>query len=156
MKRKVLFRGLLGAPLGLAISTMITIIISLCVGDGRFYPVVPELTSSCGTELNAVLLQTACSLLYGASWGSASVIWEQERWSLLRQSGTHLLVVSLTSLPIAYVTYWMEHSVSGILIYFGTFFGIYLIIWLIQYGAVRRRVREMNESVRRQKERDGH
>ena len=43
MKKKVIVRCLIGAPIGLALSTMITIAISLTVGDGRFYAVVPEL-----------------------------------------------------------------------------------------------------------------
>ena len=68
MKKKVAIRCLIGAPIGLALSTMITIAISLIVGDGRFYAVVSELIADCGTEMNAVLLQTVCSLLYGAAW----------------------------------------------------------------------------------------
>lgn len=56
-------RCLIGAPIGLALSTIITIAISLTVGDGRFYAVVSELIADCGTEINAVLLQTVCSLL---------------------------------------------------------------------------------------------
>ena len=69
MKKRLALRCLVGAPLGLAISTMITILISLTVGDGNFYPVVPELIKDCGSEMNAVLLQTVCSLLYGGGLG---------------------------------------------------------------------------------------
>lgn len=47
-------RCLIGAPIGLALSTIITIAISLTVGDGRFYAVVSELIADCGTEINAV------------------------------------------------------------------------------------------------------
>ena len=43
MKKELIKRCLLGAPLGLAISTVITILISLIVGDGRYYAVVPQL-----------------------------------------------------------------------------------------------------------------
>ena len=73
MKKKVLLRCLLGAPIGLAIGTIVTIIISLTVGDGVYYPVVPKLITDCGNEMNAVLLQAVCSLIYGAAWGGASV-----------------------------------------------------------------------------------
>ena len=72
MKRKVLLRCLIGAPLGLAISVMITIIISIIMNDGVYYAVVPELVHDCGNELNAVLLQTVLSLIYGAAWAGAS------------------------------------------------------------------------------------
>ena len=149
MKKKVILRCLLGAPIGLAISYLITVMISLAVADGSFYPVVPELIQDCGSEINAVLLQMVCSLLYGAAWAGASVIWEMENWSLLRMTGTHLAVCSLATFPIAYSMRWMSHKASGILLYFGIFFGIYLIIWGIQYGAMRRRIRQMNDRVKR-------
>lgn len=145
MKKKVFLRCLLGAPLGLAISTLITIVISLTVGDGTFYPVVPELIADCGNEMNAVLLQAVCSLLYGAAWAGASAVWDNERWSLLRQTITHLLVCSLATFPVAYFMRWMPHNIAGVLLYFGIFFGIYLVIWVAQYVVLKGRVRQMND-----------
>lgn len=147
MKKKLLFRCLLGAPLGLAISHLITVAISLCVGDGSFYPVVPELAAACGSELNAVVAQTAFSLLYGAAWGGASVIWEVPGWSLLRMTVTHLAVCSVFTFPIAYAMRWMPHGVMGVLGYFAIFFAIYLAIWLAQYFSTKKKVKEMNRKL---------
>ena len=144
MKRKIFLRGLQGAPFGLAISTLISIIISYAVGDGRYYAVVPELSAVCGSEIYAVILQALCSLLYGATWGSASVIWELERWSLLRQSVAHLAICSLATFPIAYWMRWMAHSAAGVAGYFATFLGIYAIIWAAQYFAIKRRLQQIN------------
>ena len=48
MKKKLLLRGLLGVPLGIAIGHIITVIVSLCIGDGLFYPVRPELVRCAG------------------------------------------------------------------------------------------------------------
>lgn len=148
MKRKIVFTCLLGASLGLTISTVIAIAISLSVGDGRFYAVVPALAADCGSEINAVLLQTACSFLYGAAWAGASYVWKQDGWSLLRQTVTHLVVCSLATFPVAYFLRWMRHSVSGVLLYFGIFLAIYLIIWLSQYSSMKKRVAEFNRKVR--------
>ena len=58
MKKKMIQRGLLGFPLGIAIGFVITVIISMCIGDGSFYPVNPELIDTMKNELNAVILQT--------------------------------------------------------------------------------------------------
>lgn len=146
MKKKVLLRVLLGAPLGLALSYLITILVSLVGGDGSYYPVVPSLTAACGNEVNAVLLQALCSLLYGAAWAGASVIWETD-WSLLTQTLLHLLVCSCATFPIAWLLHWMSHSVAGVLIYFGIFFGIYLVIWLCQYCFIRHKLREINQQL---------
>lgn len=152
MKKTMLARCLLGAPLGLALSTLITIAISLSVGDGNYYPVVPELIADCGTELNAVLIQALVSLLYGAAWAGASLIWEKEEWGLLRQSLTHLAVCSLATFPIAYLMRWMQHSARGIALYFGCFFAIYALIWLWQYAAIKKRLRQINRFVQQKKQ----
>jgi hypothetical protein len=148
MKKKLLTHALIGMPIGLAISTLVTIFISLIIGDGVYHPVVPQLITDTGSEMNAVLLQALCSLLYGAAWGGASVIWEMESWSVLRQTVTHLIVVSVATFPIAFFMYWMDHTLMGILLYFGIFFAIYVIIWLSQYSALKKRVKQMNEKVK--------
>lgn len=145
MRKKLLRRVLLGAPLGLALSYAITIAISLTVGDGRFYAVVPALTTACGgDEALAVTLQALCSLLYGGAWGGASVIWESERLNLAAQSALHLAVCSCATFPTAWLLHWMRHSLGGVLSYFAIFCGVYLLVWLGQYWAIRRRLRQVN------------
>ena len=146
MKKKVLYRALLGAPLGLALSYLVTIFISLIGGNGSYIPVVPTLTQACGSEVMAVLLQALCSLLYGAAWAGASVIWDAD-WSLLAQTLLHLAVCSCATFPIAWLLHWMSHSVFGVLSYFGIFLGIYLVIWLSQYLAIRHRLRQINKQL---------
>ena len=136
MKKKVILRSLIGAPIGLSISFIITLIISVIINKGEYYPVVPQLTALCGNELNAVVIQTICSLLYGAAFGGASVIWEIENWSLLKQTVIHCLVISVTTLPIAYCMYWMPH------------FFIYFFIWFAQYFAMKKRIQEFNDKVK--------
>ena len=149
MKKKVMTRALLGAPLGLAISTVITIVNSYAFCGGSYRAVVPELAASCGSELNAVTLQAVCSLLYGAAYAGASAIWEREDWSLAKMTLVHLLVCSLATFPFAYFLYWMEHSLSGVLIYFGIFIAIYAVIWLSMYSSMKKKIdainRKMNE-----------
>ena len=137
MKKNLFYRCLFGAPTGLAISYAITIIISLFIGDGRFHAVVPELTALCGSEINAVLLQSVCSLIYGSIWAGSSVVWEKENWSLLRQTITHLIIGSTATFPIAYLLRWME-----------LFFAIYFVIWFSLYSVTKRRIRQLNARVR--------
>ena len=48
-------------------------------------------------------------------------------------------------MPIAFVTHWMEHSLKGILSYFGIFFIIFVAIWVIQYAIAKRNVKKMND-----------
>lgn len=148
MKKKVFWLCLSGAPIGLTISVFITLIGSVAIGDGNYYLVAPELVIVYGSEINAVILQSVCSLLYGAVWAGASVIWDQEEWSLLRQTVTHLVIGLTVTFPVAYFMYWMPHNVAGILSYFSVFFGIYAVFWFGCYGIMKRRVRQMNEKMK--------
>ena len=147
--KKLLTRCLLGAPLGLAISTVITIAISICVGDGMYYAVVPELIADSSSEINAVVIQAVLSLIYGAAWAGASVVWESDGWSLLKQTVVHLLVCSAATFPIAYFARWMPHNAKGIALYFGIFVVIYLVIWLSQYSTMKKRVKQLNEKLQK-------
>ena len=145
MKKMVLLYALIGAPVGVTIGTVITILISLTAGDGNFYPVVPILSEKCNNELNAVIVQTVCLLIYGAVWSAASLIWRMEGWNITRQTITHLIICSGITFPVAYFMYWMEHSIWGILSYFGIFQAIYLVIWLSLYLSIKRKIRQINK-----------
>jgi len=148
MIRKIVLRGLLGFPIGIAIGYVISIIISLGWADGYYLPCVPELISAVGSEINAVVLQAFLCGLVGTGFAASSVIWEMENWSLVKQTGIYFITISVIMLPIAYFTYWMEHSIAGFLIYFGIFTLIFAVIWIMQVVAGRYYVRKMNENLR--------
>ena len=147
MKKQILLRGMLGFPLGLAMGYLITIFISLTVSDGRYYPCVPELAAVMGNEINAVLLQAVLCGILGAGFGACSVIWQIESWGILKQTGIYFSIISVIMLPTAYVSYWMEHSLKGILSYFGIFVLIFATVWIVQYAAARHNVRKMNDTL---------
>ena len=117
MKKKVIKRCLFGAPIGLLISHIILLITSIFLSvatkkyEGDFLPAPWSLIEFCGSELNAVIIQTICSLIFGAAFGGASVIWEIENWSLLKQTVLHLIIISVSSLPIAYCMYYLARSI---------------------------------------------
>ena len=144
---KALRRALIGMPIGLLISTVITIIHSLNMGDGHYYAVVPALIDDCGSEINAVLIQFFCSLLYGAVYAGVTVIWEKD-WSLTKMTAVHFLICSAATFPIAYLIRWMEHTPAGVLKYFGIFLAVYVAIWIGQYLRMKRNVDAINKKVK--------
>ena len=146
MASAVVKRCLVGAPIGLAISYLITIFISLIIGDGSYYSAKPELIAECGSEMNAVVYQMIASLLYGAAFGGASVVWETD-WSITRQTVVHLVICSGATLPTAWLMHWMDHSAAGVASYFGIFFAIYFCIWLGLYFGARKNVASLNRKI---------
>ncbi len=147
MKKIIIFRSILGFPVGIAIGYLITIFISLCWADGYYAPCVPELISATGNEINAVILQAILCGFLGAGFAASSVIWEIENWSILKQTGIYFIIVSVIMLPTAYFSYWMEHSIAGFFSYFGIFVLIFAFIWMIQFVIGKRNVRKMNENL---------
>lgn len=140
MGKKVLMRLLLGFPAGVFLGYTITLIISMAEGGGAYLPVAHELTREMGSELNAVLMQYLLVGLLGAASAAGSLAWEMEKWSITRMTVVHFLVLSLSMLPIAWFTHWMQRSAAGFASYFGVFMGIYVVIWLSMYLPLKRSV----------------
>lgn len=145
MKKKILFRSLLGAPIGVTISLLIAIIISLCVGQGGSSLAPHDLVVWCGNEITAVIVQMLCSLFIGAVGGGSSVIWEIEKWSLLKQTSVHFAVVAVPFFGVSYVLNWMPHYLYGAFGYGGWFALIYVFMWCSIYFSIRAKIKKMNK-----------
>lgn len=144
MKKKVFLRGLIGFPLGIAIGHIISVLGSLFWANGTFEPCVPSLIASVGNEINAVILQTLLCGVIGASFAASSVVWEFENWSIVKQTGFYFLINAVFMLPTAYFLNWMEHSLTGFLVYLGIFTLNFAVIWLIQYFVWKHTLKKMN------------
>ena len=140
------FVGLLG---GIVISYLITIGISIAMGDGSYYPCVPSLIERFGNEVTAIIMQTALSAALGAGFAGSSIIWEMDEWSLLKQTSIYFGIVSVLMMTIAYICEWMEHSVKGILSYFGIFVAIFIAVWIVQYLIWKVRVSRIKEKIQK-------
>ena len=148
MKKKLILRSLIGAPIGVTISLIITIIFSLCLGNGEFFPAPHELIAWCaGNETTAVIVQLFCSLLVGAAFGASSVVWEIEKWSLLKQTLVHLAIVIVPFFGVGYIMNWMPHYLLGALGYIVGFILVYLIIWCSIYFSIKAKIKKMNKQL---------
>lgn len=154
MKKKIILRGAMGFPIGVMIGYFISIAISLVFADGHYSPCVPALSDFVGSETGAVLIQAVLCGILGTGFSVSSFIWEIESWSLFKQTAVYFAAISFVMLPIAYVTYWMEHSLKGFLSYFGIFAVIFVFIWITEYTVGRMLVRKMNEKLKKNREDD--
>ena len=145
MMKKALLRGLIGFPIGVTIGYVISILSNLSFSpDGSYSPVVPDMAAAVGSEVGAVALQFVLTGLMGFAFAAMSVIWQTEKLNLAAQSAINFALSVITMIPIAYVCYWMEHSVAGVLSYIGIFAGIYAAIWVGLYCTYRARLRQIN------------
>ena len=147
MKKAIVSRALMGFPAGIAIGQCLSLLFSAILGGGAFQACVPSFVTAMGSELAAVALQTLLCGILGAASAASSVVWAAD-WSLLKRTVVSFLLLTLSMLPVAYVTGWMEHTVKGFLLYIAVFTLIFALIWLCQYLAWKRRVKKLNEKVR--------
>lgn len=147
MKKEMIMRGLLGFPLGMALGEAIAIAGSLIWGGGYYAPCTPQFVQAVGSESHAVALQAFLCGLIGAICAMASVILEIRRWSIVKRVGVYFLVTAAVMMPIAYITGWMEHSLSGAVKYLGIFAGLLFSIWGINYAVCRYNVKKMNDTL---------
>jgi peptidoglycan biosynthesis protein MviN/MurJ (putative lipid II flippase) len=150
MLKKIILRGALGFPLGICIGNVIAIALSLAIGNGRYLPCVPSLIDVFGSEIAAVVFQAIMCGVLGSAYAAASVVWEVEKWGIAKQTGTYALICAIVMMPIAYFTQWMEHSVSGFLLYFGIWLGIFVIVWIIQYFIWKYIIGRVNSKIKEQ------
>ena len=155
MKKNILLRSLVGAPIGVLVSLIITIIFSLCLGHGEYFPAPHELIDWCGgNETTAVIVQMICSLLVGAVCGGSSVIWEAERWSLLKQTLIHFVIIAILFFGIGYVMNWMPHNLYGALGYIGGFILAYVVMWCSIYFSIKAKIKKMNKHIQEMHQED--
>lgn len=140
--KRALGFGLLGVPIGIAISTTISLATSLIAGS--YAPTAPALIDLMGGVMGAALFQYLASAALGFICGFGSAIWAVERWSLLRKTIVHFLLLTFTLLPISIACRWVNPDFISVLIYFALFAAIYLIIWIVQYLIIRRKISKMN------------
>ena len=144
MRRKILNCCLFGAPAGLTLQVMLTVLLSYLRGDGAYNRVSYYLLQIYGNELNAMTAQYLSAMVIGMIWSTASLIYRETDWSLLKQMVIHFLVCVTPSLVIAYIMRWMIPTLDGFLGHLGWFLAIYLAIWAVQYNRVKKRIVQMN------------
>lgn len=150
--KKAMLRGVLGFPLGVFLSYTITIIIALFYFDtGDFGPVVPQLTEITGNEITAVILQYVLSGVLGFAFAAGSAVFEVDEWGITKQTIIHFFIGTVAMFPIAYLCYWMEHSIVGILSYITTFVIFYVIIWFVQMNIWKRKIQGINNKMQKKK-----
>lgn len=146
MKKKTLQRMILGFPIGVCVGY--TVVLCISIFTKRYVPVAPQLIQLVGgSTFRAICLQYALTGICGMGCALATTFWNNDQWSLLKQTSLFFLVVALSVLPVAYICFWIPHSLLGLAIYVGLFLLIYVVSWFTIKGIWGRRVRRINEKI---------
>jgi hypothetical protein len=100
-----------------------------------------------GNEITAVILQYVLSAILGFASAFGSAVFEIEEWSITKQTIIHFLILTTSMFPVAYFTYWMRHTLSGILSYLFIFVVLYILLWFLQMHFWKKRIEGINRKL---------
>lgn len=73
---------------------------------------------------------------------------ENENWSLLRQTVYHMLTVLVLYYVTAFGVGWFSFTVKGFLVFFGLFIVLYATSWFGFYSYYRHEAKKLNEELK--------
>ena len=147
MLKTALKRGVLSFLIGIGISQIVSIIISLGMGRGGYVGVLPEFRAHFPNETTAVIAQALAVGLLSAVFAASSVFFSIEKWSFPLQCAVHFLVTASVWIPVVCIV-WTPKSMPGLLIAPLNFLLAYAVTWGIQVAVNRRTARAINEKIR--------
>ncbi|MDX8044678.1 DUF3021 domain-containing protein [Gracilibacillus sp. S3-1-1] len=90
------------------------------------------------------------SMLMGIYYSFASVIFELERWSVLKQTVIHLVLTMIVFFPTAIVIGWIPFNLLSLTIGLAIFLILYSIVWVSVYFRYKNIEKSMNERIDRE------
>ena len=147
LKKQALLRAIYFFPVGILIGYIITIISSFIYGNGHYIPCSPNFIKMIGNEINAIILQSILCGIIGSSFGSFSIIFDIEKWSLLKQTIVYFIITLIIMMYISYFAHWIEHSLKGILMQFISFTIFFIIFWTIQFLIYKNNINKINKNI---------
>lgn len=141
--KKSILRGFLGIPIGVFISTTISIIYSLAFGEIMAIPYGMESSNS----LTVYIAQYFVSIIIGFVFSASSVIFQIDEWSLLKQTVVHFFITTLVFFPCSIKVGWIDVNPMSILIYIGVFIFIYLLAWISIYFTWKSKIKKLNNKL---------
>lgn len=137
---------------GLLICEFVLLVISLVMSynftDGDFSIANPMLIENSKSIFSASFLSICLVGLLGLVFGFASVVWEEEKLSILARTILHFLLTASTMIFVGYKLYWFQKSFLSLAIFLSIYFLIYLVIWFIEYAIYKRDISRLNAKIK--------
>ncbi len=149
MLKTALKRGAVSFPIGVAVSQLVNILISLGTGHGAYISVMPDFAARFPNEVTAVIAQALLTGLLSSAFAASSVFFSVERWSFLRQCTAHFAVTAAVWAPVVWLV-WIPRTspaMPAVLIIPLNFIAIYAVTWGVQVAVNRRTANQINAKI---------
>ena len=89
------------------------------------------------------------SMIIGVYFGAASLIFEIEKWSPLKQTVVHFILSVIVYFPVAISIGWIPFKITTLIIGLGIFIVTYTCFWLGISWYLRKTTESLNHSVKK-------
>ncbi len=144
--KSIISRSLISAPIGVTIGLIFALIFCQVNNLPQFTPSTENFVSLFANPVQATFVSMIIWALMGAIYGGSSVIFEQERWSITRQTFSHFLITYILVTPLSILA-GMPFNLTIFLGYTLNYCVVYLIIWLATMFFSRRMAEQLNEKI---------
>ena len=145
--RKVIHHLSFGIFSGTFIGLMISFVISWRVGLGKYYPGTPTFMAQFDTELEALGWSIILWSVIGLMFSLASLIYEKDNWSILKQMSIHFISTYIGLLSLNLMLNWFSYTLRDWLEFTIIFIIIYATIAFISMMRVKLSLDKINEKL---------
>jgi len=143
VRKDLLIRILGGFIIGAILGQVVQFFISLGIAQESYVWVVPEFRALFTSESIAIMTQVLLTGLIGLTFALAALFFEIARWGMLKQYIVHFFVTAIIWIPIVMIL-WMPKTMTNIISVLASFFGTYVVTWLLQYKLSKRDIEQIN------------
>lgn len=155
MWKKALGRAAVSAGVAALLSQVSLVITALAAGGPDFVPLVPSYRAHFQSDAVALGVHALLVAAIGAVFGGFSVLFEIERWSLLKQGGLHFLLTAAVWAPISTFLWGLDRYPMALLYTLLSFAVTYGVTWGANYHKYRREIRQINQRLERLRQEKG-
>lgn len=146
--KKIISRMVNGILICEFVLLVISLVMSYLLTDGDFSIANPMLIENSKSIFSASFLSICLVGLLGLVFGFASVVWEEEKHSILIRTIIHFLLTASTMIFVGYKLYWFQKSFVSLIIFLSIYFLIYLVIWFIEHAIYKRDISRLNAKIK--------
>ncbi len=147
--KEILKRGLLGMPIGVTIGAICNVIVSIYYNTGTYMSCSPFFEEKIGSNLGASVIQLIVTAIMGFVLSGSSVVWDIEKWSILKSTVVAYTISLLTGIIPAIYLRWTPLEFAPIFGFALVWTGIYFAIWIGNYLYYRKRVKCSNADLKK-------
>lgn len=147
MKKTIIKRALIGFAIGFIGGVIITpIIMAIVMGDGKLYMCTLDFEEFIGSPILSFIIHSLVCGLYGAVGFASSAIYEIERWSILKATTVHFILILFCFYSATFFLRIISPTnIKGLIISLIISIVFYVVVWIIIYMSYKSDVEVIND-----------